>query len=150
MRLQVHAAAAPHHDRRDDVAGARRVVVEQTEHGVRADQDTQLLVELAQRRVDHRLALVDATTGKRPLRGVAVEPCGPPAQQERGPAADVDHPPVEALRPAGDRPHRLGVERVRVDAVLAHGRVDDDDRDRRVPPLVEGEHPALCDGRGWR
>ena len=54
VRAQVAAPAGPQHDRRDDVAGAGLVVVEQPEHGVGAERHAELLVELAARRVDRR------------------------------------------------------------------------------------------------
>jgi hypothetical protein len=142
VRPHVAAPTGPQHDRRDDVAGPRLVVVEQPQHGIRPEHHAELLVELAAGRVDSVLAGVEPAAGERPLRRVAVEARRAPAQQEGGAATDVDHPPVEALGATRDAVHRTRLRIERIDAVLALGRIHDDDADRRVTPLADVDLPT--------
>ena len=99
---EIDVAAAPHHDRRDHVAGPRRVVVEQSEHRVGSELEAELFVRA---RAARRRPVSPGSIG-RPAAPTApawrFDPRRPPTQQERRPAGDAVHPPVEAGGLAGD------------------------------------------------
>ena len=142
----MEAAAAPEHHRRDHVARAGGVVVEQPEDGAVAQRHAQLLVQLAPGSVDGVFALVEPTAGQRPLRRVRVEPGRPAAQHERGVAGHVGHPAVEGAGTFRNDRHLLGGGRRRVDPVLTLGGVDHHDGHGGAPSLVERNRPSLVAG----
>jgi hypothetical protein len=84
-------AARPHDDRRDDVTGARAVIVEHAEDGALLERKAELLVQLAQGRGFRRLAGVDAAARQRPLARVGAQPRRAPGEQEARAALVVGH-----------------------------------------------------------
>src|SRR5262245_3038300 len=82
IRAQHHVAVRPDDDRRDHVARACRIVVEESEHCAVVEREADLLAQLPQRGAHRRLAGIDATTGQRPLPRVRPERRRAPGQQE--------------------------------------------------------------------
>ena len=74
----------PHHDRRDQIAGTGRIIVEQAEHGVGPEIEAELLAQFAQRRLDLGLAGVAAPARQRPLRAMGAQARGAAGQQNGG------------------------------------------------------------------
>ena len=83
------ARRRPHHDRRDQIAGAGRIIVEQAQHVALAELEAEFLVQFAQRRLRRRLAVVAAAARQRPLRAVGAQARGAPGQQQRRSAGRV-------------------------------------------------------------
>ena len=79
----IGAGADPDHHGRNQIARAGRVIVEQAEHITLPEADAELFMQLAQRGLRLRLALVAAPAGQRPLRGVRAQGGGTAGQQER-------------------------------------------------------------------
>ncbi len=75
--------ATPHHDRRNEITGTGRIVVEQTEDIAELKFKAKLLAEFAQRRLDRGLALVAASARQRPLTAMGPQARGAPGQQQR-------------------------------------------------------------------
>ena len=67
---EIEPAPSPDHHRRDHVSGASRIVVEHTKHSRVGQPDADLLVQLAQGRVDSGFAGIESATGQCPLGGV--------------------------------------------------------------------------------
>jgi hypothetical protein len=85
------APTQPHHDRRDQVARARRIIVERAQHIVDRGEHAQLLVQLAQRGVPDGLAGIDPAARQCPLAAMGAQLGRALGQQER--------PPRPARRP---------------------------------------------------
>src|ERR1043166_3070013 len=66
-------ALAPHDDRRDDEARARRIVVEPPQHHVAVERHAELLVQLAQRGGLRTLPGLEPAAGQRPLPRVRAQ-----------------------------------------------------------------------------
>jgi hypothetical protein len=73
----------PYHDRRDEIAGTGRIIVEQTQHILRPNFEAEFLLEFAPRRLDRYLALVAAPAGQRPLTAVDAQGRRAQRQQQR-------------------------------------------------------------------
>lgn len=77
------ARLGPADDGRHAKARARREVIEQTEHVLGLDAQSDFFVRLADRRVDRVFIAVGATARERPLVRMAPEASAAPRQQER-------------------------------------------------------------------
>ena len=108
----------PHHDRRDQIAGAGRVIVEQAQHIALAELEAEFFMKLAQRRLRLGFAGVAAPARQRPLRangragspraGSAGTPC--PRRIAFG-ERDGDRGPLQrGRRLAGRRARERGAE----------------------------------------
>jgi hypothetical protein len=73
MRVQIARNAGPHHDRRDHVAGPCGQVIEPAAHRLRRQDQAQLFVQFAQRRLLGRLAGVNAAARQCKLSGVGAQ-----------------------------------------------------------------------------
>src|SRR5262245_21012185 len=116
VRAQYRIERRPHHHRRDQVAGAGRIVVERAEDIGGAELEPDLLAQLPQRRRGGGLALVDAPARQRVLALVLAQAAGALGQHEshlagrllRRNERDSDRGPLEsergiARRQAGER-----------------------------------------------
>src|SRR6266700_3833320 len=81
VRRDCSTRVRPHHDRRDEIAGARGIIVEQTQNIRFAEFKAEFLVQLAQRRRDLCLALVAAPARQCPLTAVSAQPRSAQGQQ---------------------------------------------------------------------
>jgi hypothetical protein len=96
--------AAPHDHRRDQVAGARRIVVERPEDLGRVTLKPDLLGQFAQRGRGRRLAGIDAPARQRPLAAMRTQARDAAGKDERGFA--------RAVRGVGERDRDGGVLQV--------------------------------------
>ena len=80
---------APHHDRRDEIARARRIVVERAEDIVRRQLEPDLLGKFAQRCGNRRFARIDAPARHRPLSAMRAQAGDAAGEDQRGLARAV-------------------------------------------------------------
>ena len=134
--------AAPHHHRRDDVAGPRRVVVQQAKHGLSPTARCRVPrpVPAARRRPRFRPHL----SGLREVPTARREPCNRDALRHKRNAAPPDTSTMRPSRSSGiGLPCDPVVDGRRVDPVLADFGVDEHHRDGRVPLRRIGHFTAL-------
>ncbi len=144
---EFHARSTPDDDRGHHVSRACGVVVENAQNPIGFETHADLLPGLAQRRVDHGLAVVEATTRQRPLGRVASEASTSTAQHEGRASGDIGHPPIQFVGAlvgvSRDHSHVFVGELIRVFGVLTAKGLDDHDRDRCVAPTLEREFESI-------
>jgi len=109
---QLARLAAPHDDRRDDEARARRVVVQQPEDGFGAERETGLFPELASNGRLRTLPRVDPAAGQRPLARVRSQRLRPACHEKaRLPAVVRQEDHGHRRRPAAGERDGAALER---------------------------------------
>ena len=157
---QLDARRQPGDQRRDQVAGARRVVVEPAEKGLGRQREADFLERLAARGVERRLAPVDAPAGQGELPGVRAEVLGAPRQQQRRlaapvvgdddayrgalQAARVERRVREAREVVDQARAQRGVERDRPHAAVRRARIE-----ASATPVRISAMPAKWNQRGY-